>query len=124
MFSTNATSDVLRAGRGARVVSVYALPAANGVDSSAFLPALRSLPSLGGPATLAIGRCLWMWSCKGRCPSVMGWVPVGLCLWTSSCMWLPKTCLECLFTYISYPASPRMAAPQVAQQQMHTQVSN
>merc|ERR1719421_983625 len=32
----------------------------------------------------------------------------------------PKTCLECLLTYISYAASPRIAEPQVAQQQMHT----
>merc|ERR1719284_1782568 len=94
----------------------------NGVDSSVFL--LRSLPCLGGPATFAMGRCLWMWSCKGKWPSVMGWVPPGLCLWTSSYMWLPKTCLECWFTYFSYPASPRMAAPQVAQQQMHTHASS
>merc|ERR1719262_273481 len=37
-----------------------------------------------------------------------------------SCMCEPKTCLECWFTYFSYATSPRMAAPQVAQQQMHT----
>merc|ERR1719443_1484051 len=39
-------------------------------------------------------------------------------------MWLPNTYLECLLTYISYPASPRMAVPQVAQQQMHTHASS
>merc|ERR1719235_783910 len=54
----------------------------------------------------------------------MGWVPPGLCLWTSSCRWLPKTCLECWFTYLWYAASPRMAAPQLAQQQMHTHASS
>merc|ERR1719313_2424748 len=105
-----------------RCLRVLLRHAFSGVDSSLFL--LRSLPSLGGPATFAMGRCLWMWSCKGRWPSVMGWVPPGLCLWTSSCMWLPKTCLECWFTYLWYAASPRMAAPQLAQQQMHTHASS
>merc|ERR1719379_3126159 len=32
-------------------------------------------------------------------------------------MWLPKTCFECWFTYLWYAASPRMAAPQLAQLQ-------
>merc|ERR1719449_467613 len=36
----------------------------------------------------------------------------------------PKTCLECSFTYFWYTASPRMADPQLAQQQMHTHASN
>merc|ERR1719182_878827 len=93
----------------------------SGVDS---LGASVFLPSFGLPAALASGMGLWMCSCRGRWPSVMGWVPPGLCLWTSSCMWLPKTCLECLFTYISYAPSPRIAAPQVAQQQMHTHASS
>merc|ERR1719158_2645756 len=92
--------------------------AANGVDSSGFLP------SLGGPATLAIGRRSGICSCIGKWPSVRGWVPSGLCLLTRSYMCDPKTCLECSFTYFLYPASQGMAAPQAAQpqvaQQMHT----
>merc|ERR1719271_700958 len=35
-------------------------------------------------------------------------------------MWDPKTCLEFSLTHFMYMASPRMADPQVAQQQMHT----
>merc|ERR1719183_2064752 len=85
---------------------------------------LLCLPGLGSPIILATGTCLLIVSCIGRWPSVMGWVPSGLCLWTSSCMWLPKTCLECWFTYLWYAASPRIAAPQLAQQQMHTHASS
>merc|ERR1719231_684334 len=36
----------------------------------------------------------------------------------------PKTCLECSLTHLLYRASPRMADPQVAQQQMHTHASS
>merc|ERR1719409_902443 len=60
----------------------------------------------------------------GRWPSVMGWVPSGLCLWTRACMCGPMTCFECLLTTWSYSSAPMMLEQQAAQQQMHTHASN
>merc|ERR1719156_320549 len=81
-----------------------------------------SLPGRVGAACLTSGTCSWSVSCMGRWPSVMGWVPPGLCLWTSSCMWEPIRCLECLLMYFSCISSPRMAAPQLAQQHAKIQL--
>merc|ERR1719399_1793898 len=60
----------------------------------------------------------------GTWPSLMGWVPAGLCLWTRECMCDPKTCFECLLTHRSYASAPRMVEQQAAQQQMHTHASS
>merc|ERR1719420_1818179 len=90
------------------------LSACDGVCSVAAL----SLPGRAGATCFTSGTCLCSVSCMGRWPSEMGWVPSGLCLWTMSCMWEPMKCLECWLTYFSYAASPKMDAPQVAQQQM------